>query len=313
MKLRGLIASLALSIGLAAPVTAQQLGIGTMNQGTSGYSMGTAIASVLADSNINALVQPSAGTSAYLPLIEFGELDFGIANAIEASESHKGEGAFAGKALGNVVPAARLFPFRVGIFVRKDSGIDTLADLKGRSITYGFSSQLTLKTVLDALLASGGIGPNDFTPVMVPNVVRGADDFAAGRVDAAFFAMGSGKVSATDAAVGGLKFLPIPEGEAAEAAMKAIVPQSYVSVVEPAPNLAGVDGPLRTMSYDYMLLTGTHVPDEQVAAVIKALHGGKDKLVASFPNFSAFDPNSMYFDVGVPYHPGALAAFKDLK
>lgn len=57
--------------------------------------MGAAIASVLADSNINSLVQTGSGTSAYLPLIEFGELDFGFANAIEASESHKGEEAFA--------------------------------------------------------------------------------------------------------------------------------------------------------------------------------------------------------------------------
>lgn len=316
MKVFRFAAAAALAVGisapLATPVSAQQLGIGTMGQGTSGYSIGAAIARVLADEGIDALVQPSAGTSAYLPLIQFGELDFGIANAIETAQSHTGEGPFAGRPLENVVPVARLYPFRVGVFVRADSDIETIADLEGRSITYGFSSQLTLKTVLDALLASGGIEEGDFVPVMVPNVVRGADDFAAGRVDAAFFAMGSGKVSAVAASVDGVRFLPIPEGDAAEAAIQAIIPQAYVTMVDPAPNLAGVDAPMRVMAYDYMLVAGTHVPDADVAAVVKALHDNKETLVSSFASFSAFRPEAMHVDVGVPYHPGAVSAYEEL-
>lgn len=312
MKVLKVISTAVLALGLAAPVSAQQLGIGTMGQGTAGYSIGAAIASVLAGDGVSALVQPSSGTSAYLPLLQTGELDFGIANAIETVQSHNGEGPFAGRPLDNVRPVARLYPFRVGIFVRDDSDIQSISDLKGRSITYGYSSQLTLKTVLDALLASGGVAEGDFEPVMVPNVVRGADDFAAGRVDAAFFAMGSGKVSATDAAVGGLRFLPIPEGPEAEAAMRAIVPQSYVTVAQPAPGLAGVDGPLRTMAYDYILLAGTHVPDDQVAAVVKSLNANKADLVASFAGFNGFNPDTMHMDVGVEYHPGAVAAYKEL-
>ena len=310
--LKRLVGAAALSVTLAAPGAAQQLGIATMGQGTSGYSMGTAIARVLSDNGIGALVQPNAGTSAYMPLIQMGELDFGIANAIEVTDAHNGTGAFEGRALDAVRPAARLFPFRVGVFVRDDSEIEQIADLAGQRLTYGFTSQVTLVPVLNALLASGGVSPDQIEPVLVPNVVRGADDFAAGRADAAFFAMGSGKVTQTDAAVGGVRFLPIPEGAEAEAAMQAIVPQSYVTVAEPGPGLTGVDAPLRTMAYDYMLVVGDHVPAETVEQVVTILQSSKDELVASFASFSLMDPDSMRVDVGVPYHPGADAALTAL-
>jgi TRAP transporter TAXI family solute receptor len=312
MKMLSAAAAIGLSALVAAPAAAQQLGIGTMGQGTSGYSMGSAIARVLSENGVDALVQPSAGTSAYLPLIDMGELDIGIANAIEVGDAVAGEGAFDGRALANLRPIARLYPFRVGVFVRDDSDIQTIADLKGASITYGFSSQVTLNRVLQALLATGGLTEADIEPVLVPNVVRGADDFSAGRVDAAFFAMGSGKVAEADAAVGGLRFLPVSDAPEAVARMQAILPQAYVTKVQPVPNLAGVDEPINAMAYDYMLVAGAHVSDERVAEIVRLLHDNKDALAESFGGFRSFRPDAMHVDIGVPYHDGAVAAYKVL-
>ena len=76
-----------------APAFAQQLGIGTMAQGTAGYSMASAIAKTLADKGkVNIRVQPAGGTSQYVPLIDSGELDFGVVNIIEAKEALTGQG-----------------------------------------------------------------------------------------------------------------------------------------------------------------------------------------------------------------------------
>lgn len=311
MNLKATFAGLALAGMIAAPAAAQQLGIGTMGQGTSGYSMGSAIAKVLSDNGINALVQPSAGTSAYLPLIDMGELDLGIANAIETAEAIEGTGLFEGRKLSNIAPAARLYPFRVGIFVRDDSGIEDVAGLKGKTVTYGFTSQITINRVVDAILAAGGISAADITPTMVPNVVRGSDDFAAGRAEGAFFAIGSGKVTEADASVGGLHFLPLPDTAEAQERLKAVVPQAYIATIEPAANLTGIDGPTPVMSYDYMLVVGKHVPDETVAQIVTVLRDRKDELAASFGGFRGMDPEDMIVDIGVPYHPGAVSALGD--
>ncbi|MCK0745194.1 TAXI family TRAP transporter solute-binding subunit [Chromohalobacter nigrandesensis] len=291
----------------ASATQAQQLGIGTMGQGTSGYSMGAAIARVLSENGIDALVQPSAGTSSYLPLIDMGELDLGIANAIEVSDAVSGNGYFEGHALENIAPAARLYPFRVGVFVRDDSGIQTVADLAGHSVTYGFTSQATMNRVLDAILAAGGLEPSDIEQVMVPNIVRGVNAFVTGQADGAFFAAGSGKVTEADASVGGIHFLPLPESDEAEARLQDVIPQAYVDTIEPREGLTGIDGPMPMMAYDYMLVVGTHVPDEEVARIVTILRDNKQALVDSFGAFQDMDPDAMYVDIDVPYHPGALS------
>ena len=293
----------------ARPVLAQQpLGVGTMGQGTLGYAMGAAIATVLQEkAGLSARIQPSSGTSSYLPLINSGELDFGIANILEAREAmltgdHK---------LQNLRFASVLFPFRVGLFVKKDSPVKQIADLKGLRVTYGYSSQATIETVIDGLLANGGLKRGDVRRVLVPNVVRGADDFASGKVDAAFFAIGGGKVSEVDASVGGIRFIPLSDQIEAIGRMTKTVPGSYLTIVQPRKGMAGVDHAIPAMAYDYMLLTGKHVPEATVHKVVATLADNKAALVASLAAFNAFDKARMAKSVDLPVHPGAKAFFAE--
>ncbi len=304
----------ALSIGAcmaaAAPLSAQQLGIGTMGQGTLGYSIGAAIAKVLAEKGgVRASVQPAAGTSAYLPLIDNGEIDFGIANVVEAKEAAAGSGPFAGRKQDNLRVVGVLFPFRNGFFVRKDSSLKTVADLKGKRITYGYTAQVTIKGIVDAYLANGGLTPADITPVLVPNVVRGAQDFIAGKADAAFFALGAGQVQEAHASVGGIRFLQMSDAPADMAAMKKLLPEAYLMTVEPRPGLAGIETTTRTLAYDYLLLAGKHVKDEVVAQVVEVMLDNKAALAAGMPTFELFDPAQMAKRQPMAHHAGAVAAF----
>jgi TRAP-type uncharacterized transport system substrate-binding protein len=112
--------------------------------------------------------------------------------------------------------------------------------------------------------------------------------------------------------VGGLRFLPVSDAPEAVARMQAILPQAYVTKVQPVPNLAGVDEPINAMAYDYMLVAGAHVSDERVAEIVRLLHDNKDALAESFGGFRSFRPDAMHVDIGVPYHDGAVAAYKVL-
>ena len=62
-----------------------------------------------------------------------------------------------------------------------------------------------------AMLATGGLTEKDIKPVLVPNVIRSADDFASGAADTFFFAFGAPKVREVDATVGGIRVLEIDE------------------------------------------------------------------------------------------------------
>ena len=54
-----------------------------------------------------------------------------------------------------------------------------------------------------------GLTEADVKPVLVPNVVRGADDFVAGALDVFFFAFGAPKLREVDATVAGIRAIAI--------------------------------------------------------------------------------------------------------
>jgi TRAP transporter TAXI family solute receptor len=311
------LAPIALGGALAAlacvtPVDAQTLGIGTAPQGSIGYNMGAAIARVIAEAeNIQARVQPYSGSSAILPLVNTGELDLTVCNVLEAQEAANGEGPYDGRKQPNVRVLAVIFPIYSSFFVRKDSPIQSVAQLKGKRISYGYTAQLTLNRVVDGILATGGLTGKDIVPVLVPNVIRGADDFAEGKVDAGYFALGAAKVSEVDKSVGGIRYLPVSDDPAAVAAMRKIFPYAYLTLVNPSPAFAGLAGPTKLMAYDYLVLAGAHVKDDVAYRVAKALYENKPKLVESLRAFNGFDPNNMNKAMPAPFHPGAVRFYQE--
>jgi uncharacterized protein len=301
------------ALTLAGAAHAQVLGIGTAPQGSIGYNMSSAVAKVLLENGkIQSRVQPYSGSSAVFPLVNTGEIDLTVGNTLEAEEAYNGEGPYHGRKQTSLRVVGVLFPLRVGFFVRKDSPIKTIADLKGKRVVYGFTAQVTLNRVVDGLLANGGLTSKDIVPDLVPNVVRDADDFAAGNADAGFFAIGAGKVSEVNKTTGGIRFLAISDAPDAVAAMRKFVPYAYVSKVQPAPQYAGVVGPTDLMAYDYLLLASAHVKDDVVYRITKIVHDNKAALVASFKPFVAFQPGEMYKPMPAPYHPGALKFYREM-
>jgi len=291
---------------LSGAAAAQQVSIGTSPQGTAGYSMGAALAKLLSEkSTYQARVQPFSGNSIALAGINQGEVDLSVVNEIEIVEALRGAGSYQGRKQENVRLAAVLYPFTVAILVKKDAPMQSIADLKGKRMTWGYTAQLTLKTVVGAMLANGGLAEADIQPVLVPNVNRGADDFAGGKADAFFYALGAAKVTETDASVGGLRALPLSDAPDAVARMKKALPQGYVLEIKPRPGLAGIAAPTKVLAYDYVLVAGKHVKDEMVFRLLSAMYENKDILVSSFAGFNAFDPERMSKRIEAEYHTGA--------
>ncbi len=306
-----LIASIAVML-VAGAAHAQALGFGTAPQGSIGYNMGSAIAKVMAETaNLQSRVQPYSGSSAIFPLVNSGELDLTVGNVLEAQEAANGEGPYAGRKQANVRVLAVIFPIYSSLFVKKDSPYKSLADLKGKRIPLGYTAQVTLQRVVEAVLANGGLTAKDVTPVLVPNVIRGVDDFAEGKADAGFFALGAAKVLEVHKSTGGIRYLPMSDSPGAVAAMQKIMPYAYIIEVKPSPAFAGLDGPTKLMAYDYLVAVGAHVKDDVVYRIAKAMYENKPKLIESLGAFRGFNPDGMGKKMPAPFHPGALKFYQE--
>lgn len=302
LALRRAAAGLALSLATAA-AAAGPLGLGAMAPGTISHSTAMAIAGVMTErGGPEVRVLPSSGEAVLLDLLAAGDLDFAVANALEAyTATVEGPGS------GRLAIAAALYPLHVGLFVRADSDIATVADLAGRRVTAGFAASPAIAQLLDAALAAGGIAAADVALVRVGDLVTGADRFIDGRADAFFFALGAAKLSEV-AAIAPLRLLPLPQDAAAEARARAVAPVVYIAEVAPRPNLVGVAAPTRTLSFDNLLMTRADAPDAAVEAVLDTLIAGRSALIARLPAFAGLDAGGHAAPrPGPPLHKAAQA------
>lgn len=300
-------AALAAALAAASPAAAQTFGLATMQPGTLNHTTGSAIAKVLKDkANMNVLVQPTGGESVLIPLVARGEADLGIANLAEVLAATDN-----GKKPGDLRLIGAIHPLRAAFFVRKDSPLKSVSDLKGKRLVWGFSAQRTLDTLSRAMLATGGVSEKDITTVPVPNVIRGADDFAAGNTDMFFFAFGAPKVREIDATVGGIRVLELPE-EGMKAARE-IFPAGYLSAAKPGPFFVGLEKPMGVYTWDNMLFTSAKVKDDVVYKMLETLEANKADLVAVQPALREFGAENLYKQYDLPYHPGAVKFFADKK
>lgn len=297
----------------AHPARADMLAIGTSAPGAVFHSAGTAIAQVLNDAGIPATVQAFASPNVYLPAVESGQIAFGVSNAGDVQLASVGEQHFEGRRLPNLRAVAVLFPLRQAVYVRADSDIRTLADLRGRRLPTGFAGQKTIVPLFNAVLATADLTVADLDEVRVPNITAGAQAFIEGSADAFFFASGGAKVREAEASIpGGIRALDIPNTPENLAAIQRHWPAGYLDELTPGPANPGVTEPIFTITHDAMILTSASTPDDVVYAMAKAIHDHRAELAAAFGSFRLLDPDAMWRDMpDVQWHPGALAFYAD--
>jgi TRAP transporter TAXI family solute receptor len=288
---------------LSTGALAQAVGFATLPPGSLNHTTASAVAKVLKEkAGINMLVQPTAGDNVIIPMVNRGESLMGIANSPETAMAIKDAKQTDVRLIGVA------HTLQTAFFVRKDSGLRTIADMKGKRVELGYSAMRTIDLLSRAMLASAGLTERDVRPVLVPNVVRGADDFASGAADMFFFAFGGPKVREVDASIP-LRVLEIDE-KGMPAARK-VTPYGFLTQAQPGPIYIGVEKPMKVYSFDNLFLTNAKVPEETVYRIIDTLEKNKADLVAVQPVLRAFSAPGLYKQYDLPYHPGALKYFKE--
>jgi TRAP transporter TAXI family solute receptor len=293
----------AAALALAGSARAQTYGFATLQPGTLNHTTASAVAKVLKEkAGLNVLVQPTAGDQVIIPMVGRSEAEIGISNAMEVHDGLS-------KGFQDLRVIAAAHALRVGFFVRKDSNLRTVADLRGKRVPYGFSAMRALEPTVRAILATAGVSEKDIKPVLVPNVIRSADDFVSGAADAFYFAFGAPKVREVDVTVGGIRMTEIDEN--GMPAARKIERWGYLTEVAPGPVFVGVEKPMKIYSFDNLIFTNAKMSDDFVYKVLDTLSKNQPDLIAVQPVLREFSAKFAYKQYEASYHAGALKYFKE--
>jgi uncharacterized protein len=250
------ISTLLLTIGSAgAQPLPKSVNIGSNPPGSVFYALASGLAKVVSEATpVQMAVQPYTGTSSFMPLLNSGELDFGINNFVDMALAYQGPARLkiGGRNPFPHIPNVRLVmrgsPFLVGLLVRKDSPIKTIQDIKGKRLTGEYPAQLAVWYNMFGALASAGLTWKDVIVVAVPAANEGVDALAQGRADATQHALNSAKIREADASVG-VRHISADCSPEGEKRLRQAVAGYYPRVVKAGTALAVVEDALsRTTS-----------------------------------------------------------------
>lgn len=294
---------------VAVPAAAQVVSMGTTQAGATNQ-LSTVLAKVMADKGkMQIRPQPMAGVAQYAPLVNSGEIDFGVSNLVEYRYLLQGK-EIVERANPELRLVARLVPWYNGLVVKADSPIKSLKDLKGQAVPSGFTGNPLGRLIMDGYLANAGMKIGDTRQVLVPAFPRMFDMFKSQQIITSIATIGSPVLRDWEAALGPVRFLNFDDSPPAVAALQQYLPGSNVVEVKPEAGVLGIAVPTKMLNYDYVMFASTKTRDDVVARALDALFANPADLKAGSPIFKEFDPQAMSRDLGAAYHPGAIKFFE---
>jgi len=309
MKLKYL-TSLTLVVALgASAVVAELAALGSTARGGTSQIGRTLAAAISEVGELQIRPQELANTADYIPLVNAGDIEFGIANVVQLTYAVNGTGMSEGRPNSNLKMVATLMPFRSAYIVRKDSDIKSVEDLKGRRVPV-FADKALGDYVTKGYFANANMSLDQVDGVAVPNFPRMWASFAEGSADVAIVVVGAANSREYDASFG-IRYLSFENTPEALARTRKFLPQMYLQEM-PAGSVPGIDKPTNVNVFDYTLFAGKDVSDDMVYKSVKALWEKEADLLAAGPFWNGFMKEKMSTPLGLAYHPGAIKFYKEM-
>ena len=276
------------------------------------YPMGQAVDAAVRASGVDVSlrVRTSGGSVANAHALGAGQADFAMMQPDVALFAFEGIEAFADQPIGNLRAVAGMYDEHVHLVVRADSGIESVADLAGRSVAIGDAGSGTEVNALQ-VLAAYGMSEADLGSTEHLGATQSAGRIQDGHLEAMFYTVGVGTAAIAELATSGvgLRFIAI-EGEAREAllAEHGFFTASSIPAGAYGAGLPAEDVP--TVAMKAMLVAREGVPAEVVEAVLSAVFADLETFRRRHAGLAGFDLESAQQGLSIPLHDGARAFYE---
>jgi TRAP transporter TAXI family solute receptor len=256
--------------------------------------------------NVSVTTSPGAGIANVLGIHQ-GKAEVGFGNSISTVDGMQGAEPFKEKTT-NVCQMASLYPQYFKVVVLADSGINSIADLKGKTLAIqprGNTAEVATQHILKVF----GM---DYTAVktnFIPSYTDAVSLMKDGHAHAFTLGTTSPASSIMDLASSrDVKVLPYSDDTVAK--MRQINP-GYAKISIPANTYPKQTQPVQVVGYAAHLIVSCKLPDDRVYAMTKIMHANFKDLTLINKAMEVTTPKMMAEDIGVPLHPGAAKYYKE--
>ncbi|MCA1949611.1 MAG: TAXI family TRAP transporter solute-binding subunit [Treponema sp.] len=298
---------------LSGVAFAQQkfIAIGTGGAAGTYYPLGGAMAEIWNSSikGMNATAQTTGASIANINLLRENKVDIIFVQNDVAFYALNGTELLKDKAFKELRGMACLYDETVQLVALADSGIKTVADLKGKRVSVGAAGS-GVEANARQILEAAGLTYNDIK-VQYLSFAESASNLKDGNIDAAFTTAGYPTAAIQDlGASRKITIVPI-DGAVADKLLKQW--PFYSVTVIPANTYQGVSSDVKTVSVKSMLAVSSKLPADMVYELLKTMYANQAKLVAAHKQGANIKIETAKVGMSIPLHVGAEKFFAEVK
>lgn len=309
--IRGLLVA-ATGLALATGAAAQQQFINILTGGQAGvyYPLGVALSQIYGKAmpDAKATVQATKASVENLNLLQAGRGEIALTLGDSLSDAWKGvEDAGFKTKLDKLRTVAGVYSNYIQIVASAESGIKTLADLKGKRISVGAPRSGT-ELNARAILKAAGIDYKDFAKVEFLPFGESVELMKNRQLDVTLQSAGLGVASIRDLATSiKIVVVPIPADVVAK-----VGDAAYSAGTIPANTYTGQTEAVPTAAIKNFLVSHTGVPNDVVYMMTKSMFDNLDTLVAAHSAAKGIVRDEAIKSLPVPLHPGAERYYREV-
>jgi len=285
--------------------------LGLATGGTTGtyYALGGEIAALWMANipDLDVTAQSTGGSKANIMLINDGDAELATVQNDVMYYAYQGDkDFFDGQVINSFTAIGALYPELVQIVVAADSGIKTVADLKGRNVSVGAAGSGVYFNAVQ-ILENAGLSIGDITAHHY-SFDESSTAFQNQQIDAFFVTSGLPNTSIIEVAnKRDVNLIGLDE-----AALKTLMDKYsfYVPVTVPAGTYNGMKEDVTVPAVSAVLICSNELNEDLVYQLTKVLFEKTDSLTHA--KKAMISTESAVKGVPVPFHPGAARYFTEL-
>lgn len=284
--------------------------INVLTGGTSGvyYPLGVALAKIYGEGIPGARTQVQATKASVenLNLLQQGkgEIAFSLGDSVKLAAEGNAEAGFKAP-LGKLRGIAAIYPNYIQIVASKDSGIKTLSDMKGKSISVGAAKSGT-ELNARAIFGADGMSYGDLAKTEYLPFAESVELIKNRQLDATLQSAGLGVASLKDLATSvAINVVAVPTSVAEK------LGAPYIAATIPANTYDGQAEDVPTVAVVNFLVTRSDVSDETAYLMTKLLFDNLPAMTAAHNAASAIKLEDAIKGMPIPLHPGAERYYKE--